>query len=376
MAGDIGIEEQVIVVSAENLDRASAVAESAREEGARVIHRYGPRVMIGEVPEQRTERVRRALRTADVARTPRDLPSPATEGLDLAGALGLAAFSLRQSPEYIAAKEERPYQNVRWDTGGPLLPPDPPEEHRHLTRSPEPASGTEAFAVFGSTSEQMTGSIAVGIVIVSGPTADLQFSAQETQKVVAEVQNGLGWHASQSPAANIIWNYDIQQVQVNVPPGGGGDKEALWRNPAMAQLGFQDNWQGVIDYVNHIRAQYGTQWTFVSYFTKYPLNWFAYATLGGPRLVMQYQNDGWGPDNIDRVFAHETGHVFQAPDEYSASNCNCGGSFGIYNKANGNCQLCAPGGGVDCIMRSNSWTYCDWTPWHYGFPAAGLTPVP
>jgi hypothetical protein len=371
MAGDIGVEEQVILAPPEtHAAAAAAFGETAQLEGARVVHRYGPRVMIGEVPEHLTEHVSAAL-SAEVTATPHSLPGHLTQTLDAMGTLGLAAFSLRQSPAYIAAKEQRPHQNRQWDDGN-LLPPDPPEQHQHLTLAPA-AFAMEAQAAIRSTSQQMTGSIAVGIIIVSGPTADLQFTAQETQKVIAEVQNGLGWHAAQSHAANITWTYDIHSVSVTVPPGGGADKEALWRDPAMVELGYQGSWFGVIDYVNYIRAQYGTQWTYVAYFTKYPVDWFAYANIGGPRLVMQYANDGWGPDNIDRVFAHETGHIFQAPDEYSNSNCNCGGSWGIYNQPNGNCQLCAPGGGVDCIMRSNSWQYCHWTPLHYGFPQTGRT---
>ena len=42
---------------------------------------------------------------------------------------------------------------------------------------------------------------------------------------------------------------------------------------------------------------------------------------------MQYAIDGWGPNNIDRVFAHETCHIFNAPDEYAASGCDCGGAW-------------------------------------------------
>src|SRR3954447_26617665 len=97
MAGDIGIEEKVIVVSSQAGAVAGAVAASARQQGARVFHRYGPRVLIGEVSEDRTQQVRSALATADVAAAPSELPSGTTEGLDPIGALGLAAFSLRQS---------------------------------------------------------------------------------------------------------------------------------------------------------------------------------------------------------------------------------------------------------------------------------------
>lgn len=370
MAGDIGVQEQVIVVASAASDMVRAAVAGAHSEGARVYHRYGPRVMIGEVPDERAKQVRAAVGDAQVTAAPNELSAASTDELDPVGALGLAAFSLRQSPGYIAAKANRPHKDATWDKAG-LLPPDPPQQHRHLTAAAPTPDGGTAKAAVGGTSQQMTGNIAVGIVIVSGPTADLQFSADETQNVVADVQNGLGWHAAQSPAAHITWVYDIQSVQVDVAPGGGTDQEALWRDPAMVKLGYQGNWQGVIDYVEHIRTQLGTQWTYAGFFTKYPVDWFAYATLGGPRLVMQYANDGWGPENIDRVFAHETGHIFQAPDEYAASQCDCGGSWGIYDKPNGNCELCAPGGGVDCIMRSNSWAYCPWTPLHYGIPPAG-----
>jgi len=366
MAGDLKIDERAVVISTPSTERSLALAESVSEQGARVLHRYGPRVMIAEVSGGVEEDVRSALGEAEMTASPEELSE--TEDLDPIGKLGLAAFQLRQSGEYLEAKQRRPYENVTWDTEGELLPPDPPPELRRLLQPPGISRAMAAKAVQGSTSERMTGSIAVGIIIVSGPTAALQFSQQDTLKVIAEVQNGLGWLASQNHPANVTWNYDIHSVTVNVQPGGGGDKEALWRDPAMVQLGYPGNWQGVTDYVEHIRTQYRTQWTYVGYFTKYPLDWFAYASIGGPRLVMQYANDGWGPDNIDRVFAHETGHVFQAPDEYAASQCNCGGSWGVYDEPNGNCETCAAGGGVDCIMRSNSWAMCHWTPYHFGFP--------
>jgi hypothetical protein len=82
---------------------------------------------------------------------------------------------------------------------------------------------------------------------------------------------------------------------------------------------------------------------------------------------MHYDNDGWGPDNIDRVFAHESGHVFGAPDEYAASACNCGGSHGFFGQPNINCERCAPGGGVECLMKQNSWAMCSVTPYHLGY---------
>jgi hypothetical protein len=130
----------------------------------------------------------------------------------------------------------------------------------------------------------------------------------------------------------------------------------------------------VNSYVQKLRADLGTKWAYCAFFTKYPVPHFAYASIGGPRMVMDFENDGWGPDNIDRVFAHETGHIFGAPDEYASANCNCGGSWGHFNKPNTNCANCASDGGVDCLMKANSWAMCDWTPWHLGFPQG--TPLP
>ena len=151
--------------------------------------------------------------------------------------------------------------------------------------------------------------------------------------------------------------------------------EALWRDPAMSQLGFGTGMGAVSSYVQKLRADLATTWAYCAFFTKYPVGHFAYASIGGPRLVMQYANDGWGPDNIDRVFTHETGHIFGAPDEYASSNCNCGGSWGFFQEPNTNCALCASGGGVECIMRANTWAMCQWTPRHLGFRQDGSLPL-
>jgi hypothetical protein len=233
-----------------------------------------------------------------------------------------------------------------------------------------------SFTAGAPTSARLTGSVGVGIVIVEGPNANLKFSDAERVKVVAEVQNGLGWLATQNPQG-VTFKYDIQIVSLTTQPGPANltdsQKEALWRDPAMAKLGFGAGMAGVTAYVESLRTKYATTWAYCAYFTKYPVGWFAYASIGGPRLVMDYANDGWGPDNIDRVFAHESGHIFGAPDEYANSGCNCGGSWGFYGKPNSNCANCAPNGGVDCLMKQNSWAMCAVTPYHLGFPLVGQT---
>ncbi len=360
MAGDLDIRERVLILPDSRARDAAAAAPATQR---RVTHVYGSRVMVIDEPDDAAE-------TSNGAAPSRRSATAATlRSLSMPEQLGLAAFDLRESAAYLDAKAARPRDGEEWDARG--------ETHVSCMLPDDPAHDARALAMAGApTSQRLTGSIAVGIIIVEGPNANLKFSAAERTKVVAEVQNGLSWMASQSPDG-LTFKYDIKIVAVNVQPGpdtaSGGQKEALWRDPAMQQLGFATGIGGVSAYVEKLRTTLGTSWTYCAFFTKYPLYHFAYASIGGPRLVMHYDNDGWGPDNIDRVFTHETGHIFGAPDEYASSGCNCGGSWGFYGKPNTNCASCAVSGGVDCLMKANTWNMCDQTPYHLGFPLVQQT---
>jgi len=360
MAGDIGIREKAIVLPSGEFGASerSAVAET----GGGVTHQYGPRVVISGVPEVAQRPMEGHLAEATITEEPLSLGEEARANLDEIGAMGLSAFALRQSSDYTVAKANRPRNGERWDSGAAQSP----DAHNEASKA-----GLAPQAGASPTSARLTGKVAVGLVIVEGPTSDLKFNSAERIKVVAEVQNGLSWLGSKSSPAAITWVYDIQVVKVTATPSPADSfdqKESRWRDPAMQKLGFGTGMAGVQAYVESLRTNRHTDWAYCAFFTKYPLGHFAYASIGGPRLVMQYANDGWGPDNIDRVFAHETGHIFNAPDEYAASGCNCGGQWGVFNVANANCENCAPGGGVACIMKSNSWEMCAYTPYHLGFP--------
>ena len=124
--------------------------------------------------------------------------------------------------------------------------------------------------------------------------------------------------------------YDWREPTVSAIPGPdtsiSGDYEqyeAPWRNAALATMGYAASRQGSVDYVNALKTSKATNWAYVAYFTKYPLNHFAYAAQ--ERLVMAYANDNWGPDCINQVFAHETCHIFGAADEYGSCGCGVSG---------------------------------------------------
>ena len=354
--------QSLIVMRSDELPETHRAADSIERAGGEVMHIFGQRVLIGRIPESahaslsKKSEVRSLHAEERVAR--------ALAPLSETEQLGLEAWNLRNSPEYTEAKRERPREGERWDEPDLTEPPDGPGmshtgESDVLGAPPLPAADMSPYLI---------GSVAVGLIIVEGPTANLQFTDAERAKVVAEVQEGLTWLAKQEPRASVTWSYDIRTVRVDVQPDlsltGYEPLEALWRNPAMGQLGFAQNFQGVRDYVGSIRTSLGTRWGYAAYFTKYPLNHFAYASK--PRLVMNYANDNWGPDNIDRVFTHESGHIFGCPDEYSSSACNCTALFGYLQEKNGNCELCATPA-APCLMASNTWAMCRYTPVHLGW---------
>lgn len=353
----------LIILDAKGVADVRGTAGRLEDTGAGVLHRYGSRVLIGDVPPAagRGLTAKRGVRSFHRG-TARDTP----RGLNETELAGLAAWNLRVSRRYATAKTKRPLDGQRWDAAGvtPLLPPDGPT----MTHVGE-VGPARAFGLVGDeTSLYLIGTVAVGLVIVDGPTADLQFSEAERTKVVAEVQEGLTWLGSREPKAGVSFSYDIRNVKVDRIPNpaltGYEPLESLWRDPAMAKLGFAPNFGGVKDYVISIRANLATKWAYVALFTKYPIAHFAYASK--PRLVMHYANDGWGPDNIDRVFTHETGHIFGCPDEYAASNCTCETKAGYLREVNGNCERCATPF-TPCLMAANTWAMCRYTPTHLGW---------
>jgi hypothetical protein len=354
----------LVILDAKGVADTRRTTDRLEDAGGRILHRYGARVLIGEVPPGAgrgiaAQRGIRAVHTGPVREKPR--------GLTEAESLGVAAWNLRASRSYATAKANRPGDGERWDITGdtPLIPPDGPGMTH--TEDEQPALGFGA--ALEDTSLYLIGSVAVGIIIVEGPTADLQFSDEERTKVVAEVQEGLTWLGTREPKAGVSFVYDIRPpVRLNLAPdpalSGYEPMEAHWRDPAMAKVGFAPNFGGVREYVKTIRANNGTKWAYVAFFTKYPTNHFAYASK--PRLVMQYSNDNWGPDNIDRVFTHETGHIFGCPDEYAASGCSTTTKAGFLQEVNGNCQNGAATF-VPCLMAGNTWEMCSYTPTHFGW---------
>lgn len=121
--------------------------------------------------------------------------------------------------------------------------------------------------------------------------------------------------------------------------------------------------------------------------TRYACGWMGYTSPGSAYSVLYYDwlSDftgnfagtgvgGFNPFGIDRVFAHETGHIFGAPDEYANSACAVTDTRSKPTLANGftltvpnaNCEVGNPAS-VPCLMKKNTPNLCPSTVSEWGW---------
>ncbi len=182
------------------------------------------------------------------------------------------------------------------------------------------------------TSEYLIGDVAVGVIFLeSDGTIDPStedWTSYEESRVLSEIQVALDWWSSENPSADVTFTLEsylrvpTSYEPINRPSGDQG----LWISEAMSYLGYLDPiyFLQVRDYINDLRNYAETDWAFAMFIVdssndpdnKFTDDKFAYAYLGGPFMVMTYDNNGWGINNMDRVTAHEIGHIFYATDEY------------------------------------------------------------
>ena len=327
----------------------AAASEEVTRWGGRITQQFSPTVFVAELPDGADE----AAMTASTAQP--------TQPLDEASQLAVDAWNNGvQARSTRAGQARSATEGLSWDTPGY----EPPRELGTLEPATRAAGAPEApsESTGTPTSRYLIGSVAVGVVLVSRNTGAEVLSSAERTKIIQEVQEGLGWLAGVEPRARVSFVYDIRTVTVSSAPGpyaGVADAyeryERDWRDAALASMGYAAGRPGYQKYASDLRASRHTDWAYVAFFTKYPLNHFAYAIV--EKVVMNYANDGWGADNINRVFAHESCHIFGAADEYGS--CACGTTSGHLAVPNSNCVNCfPPGAQLSCLMNANTLDMC------------------
>lgn len=212
-----------------------------------------------------------------------------------------------------------------------------------------------------------------------------------------------------------VWSWTAQQSGVTVTavmdlyaPGSGiteqpyepvshpSTDDHLWVGAIMGNLGFAgpDHLSACDAFNAARRAEIHTTHAYCAFIaynppsqgapTQFTNGRIGYAYLGGPYLQILYKANGWGTDQVNRVFGHETTHIFHAFDEYASSgSANCTRSFN--GAPNANFQGAQCNGTAPCVMVGNTWTgsgasrqwdLCAHTPSHIGWSGLLLPPTP
>jgi hypothetical protein len=246
----------------------------------------------------------------------------------------------------------------------------------------------------------MIGACAVGLTIVDGP-AGTPAAFTEAEKTDVTLAFLHGWDAlysiadSNSPVRpQLLFLAERHVVPLTIDPAtipapsstspGNADysaRETPWRDAALQALGYSTGLDGIRQYNQHLL---GKAWSvgvtpksaYVAFVTKYHAAWMAYTHGSEGYMVYQYPwvsavgdfelagAGGWGA-GWHMVVAHETGHIFGAPDEYASSHCTVTQTFGQLNVPNGNCENGATA--VPCLMAHNTQNVCSFSVRTFGW---------
>ncbi|MCP4544190.1 MAG: hypothetical protein GY832_44325 [Chloroflexi bacterium] len=249
------------------------------------------------------------------------------------------------------------------DLAGSAMDAPPPEGMQPLAPTHYPIPG------YAETSEYLIGRVAVGIVLpesngsIDASTED--WTADERAQVLSEITAALNWWATLEPNAHITFIYDdgtSAPTSTSYEPISRqyGD-QSYWISEIMATRGYTNSsyFDQVRNYNNDLRDTYDTDWAFTIFVVdssadsdgRFANGRFAYAYLGGPFFVMTYNNYHYGPENIDAVAAHETGHIFHALDQYTAAHQPCTFQSGYLGVENQNSQYGSCISNEPSIMR-------------------------
>lgn len=337
------------------------VAERTGELGGIVTHIFPPQVIIGQISLEIEESLIQDS-AITVYRGVVDVSEHENWG---------------KETKYAVTAWNNNYMGLSADAGLNELPvdPEPPPDDTEILPDisayavSTQYSGLPYGAEFQDTSEYLVGSVAVGVLLLeSNGTIDdgtENWTEEEEANVTSEIQNGLNWLANQEPNAHLTfvyeWHYSIPVGYEPITRPHTDDD--MWEQQAMFYLGYTNSSYVVNEYAyaNDLRQKYKCDWAFIIFVVDssedednaFSDGYYAYAFLGGPRMVVTYSNFIWGISSMDSIVAHETCHIFWALDEHCTSQVDQTAVSGYLGGVNANsewngesCTATAP-----CIMK-------------------------
>ena len=372
LAANVRTTPRLLGVVLDDANR-STRTEAAREIealGGRVVHAFDG-VLVAEVPRGSELLVYRVPGVRSISLNPLALGrGSAARSPGIAAWNAIAQFGDRRPSERWSAEP-------LWDDA--LLPPS--------------ALGSELGATSASvaptslnTSEYLAGSVTVTVILPeSDGTQDVStenWSEDREAAVLAEIAEGLEWVRLLEPQAGLAFSYDViagrtderartryEPIRRSADPLGSTGED-LWTKEILGKLGLVsgDRFARSRALASLQRTLDGSDWALNVFVVdsrndtdgKFADGRFAYTWIGGPHVVMTYDNQAWGIDRLDMVFRHELLHAFYAFDEYAGSGCTCSEHRGYLDGRGGNCTPCNAGADP-CVMITNGDAICDAT---------------
>ena len=240
-----GMQEVFVQASGKTLASVERVIKAVEKLGGRVVHVFPPAVMVASVPSARVGQLKKQAGIVTAETGPFSARSLKAAGHELQSAL--VAWNDHISAERRERTLASPELDKSWGVGQ-RLPPDPPPEvvaelrRREAELAPRGAERAPAGAPIMSL-PVLVGRIAVGVIWVDSTVAALAIADTEKSKTLSETTEGLNLLATFEPRANIQWFYDFKRPKLPLTAAQAGNED-LWRNAAMAAMGYSATRRG------------------------------------------------------------------------------------------------------------------------------------
>ena len=348
----------LILLSDNNSGSIKNIIQIIKENNGTVFHVFPPNALIAKISPNLEEIL---TTNDDVKQISSSIIDPATiEGGDDSTIFAVKSWNTNYMGQGIT--EQEPSANIV--EPGPII-----DDVRIAPKGSRNGSFVSSSPPFGAgfwdTSEYLIGDVSVAIIFPESngdidPDSE-RWLTTDTTTCVSEIQAGLGWWAAREPKAGLTFTYHTIVIPTSYEPiTRPQSQEGLWIGEVMSEMGYSgDYFTQVASYLNNLRDIDDSDWAvaiFVahSYWDNdgcFPDDYFAYAYLGGPFMVMTYDNDGYGLGNMDAVTSHEFGHIFYALDEYYNTQQLPTYRSGYLNVDNQNTEYGGGSSNVPCIMR-------------------------
>ncbi len=363
--------------------------------GVRVVHIFPPTTIIGETAS--LPKLLKVIRDAEIISTHPYSVSGKSETRAIAAYVWNYLFEQKDSGENVAVNENDLSRSC--ETASPQIAAE------YLEAWSKFQPNTNLANTF--TSNYMVGRVAVKIALMESAGSAENWGPVFENIAIAEIAQGLDWisNTAAEQRTRLQWVYDISRsVPTDLEPIQGHSApyysvllpplswEFLWIDDALDYFGYPSEWDGCFALAQQMRQTYHANWAFSVFvvmdnndadhrFTNdnkyayvmpyYDWTGTLFRKLPGCTVVMTYNNGDWGIPLMDRVMAHEVGHIFRAPDEYQVgdngcSEGDCDKGFGYLWRPNASCEAC-PGEPMGCMMYDNSLWYCPFSLGHIGW---------